>query len=284
MYKEVRGWQKHLDFILIDFLGLHFSFIIAYWFRWGITNPYRLTTYRDLAVFASLFYLMIVLVDNSYSGVLRRSLAREIYAVLRLNLLLLGSLLIYLFAVHTTVAYSRIQMSTFILVNTFVMLLLHSLRKHRMRKRAEASQEFQHLLLITADKAVHRRIHLLLQNSYTNLKLDGVVILGGGDMVLPVPILGETEEEALEYVRTHVVDEVLLDLIGGDNGALIEQLLNMGVTVHLSLDHLAGKCPNPNTTSRVTMNTPSWETKRLSTSIRAMRPASSFRIRSTVCR
>ena len=104
------------------------------------------------------------------------------------------------------------------------------------------------MLLVSGAGTIKKRIRQIQQNSYTNVKLVGVVPLGSEESVqeiYSVPVLGTRPEELLEYARTHIVDEVMVDLRQDEEKDLVDQLLNMGVTVHLCVDRLAGNCPNP---------------------------------------
>ena len=60
MYKEVvKGWVKHLDFMVLDILSLELSFLIAYIFRYKIRDGMiQSEIYRTLII-------MIMLVDIS---------------------------------------------------------------------------------------------------------------------------------------------------------------------------------------------------------------------------
>ena len=38
--KEIRGWLKHIDFIVLDIVMLQICFVLSYWIWMGIENPY----------------------------------------------------------------------------------------------------------------------------------------------------------------------------------------------------------------------------------------------------
>lgn len=51
MYKKsAEGWLKHWDFILLDIICLQIAFIIAYFIRQGIGNPYSDPLYSSEAI------------------------------------------------------------------------------------------------------------------------------------------------------------------------------------------------------------------------------------------
>ena len=38
--KEIRGWLKHIDFIVLDLVMLQVCFVLSYWLWLGFENPY----------------------------------------------------------------------------------------------------------------------------------------------------------------------------------------------------------------------------------------------------
>ena len=257
MYKLTnRSWQKHLDFLLLDFVILQISFFISYYLRLHRSNPYVDDSYREIIFVISVLFFAVIIWDNTYSGILRRNLAHEIIAVVRLNAFVFLLTLVYEYIVHNTSVYSRLQMGIFVLINTGLSLLGHVILKFVLRRRGKAEAGAQRLMLVTQDRNALKRIRQLQENSYTKLFLEGVIILSEAEDAisekvvgkmeeLSVPILGRTAYETFEYARTHVVDEVLIDASGPQAVELTDVFIEMGITVHLSIDHLAANCPNP---------------------------------------
>ena len=48
--KENSSWVKHADFTICDMLCLQLAFVLAYWIRNGIDQPYETELYRNVAV------------------------------------------------------------------------------------------------------------------------------------------------------------------------------------------------------------------------------------------
>ncbi len=257
MYKLAnRSWQKHIDFLVLDFIILQFSFVLSYYIRLHEKNPLENTIYREIIFVLAILFFAVVIWDNTYSGILRRNFTHEAIAVFRYNALLFVLTLVYQYIVHNTSDYSRLQMAIFIIINYFLSLLAHTLLKYYLRKRGKDIAGSQRLVLITRDKTIMRRIRQLKENSYAKVYLEGVILLLGEDDALSekvqeklkelnVPLIGYSLEDAYEYARTNVVDEVLIDVTGEAAAEMTEVFLEMGITVHLSIDHLAINCPNP---------------------------------------
>ena len=46
MYKKnLKGWFKHIDFVLIDMIMIQLAYVFAFWMRHGVRNPYRISIY-----------------------------------------------------------------------------------------------------------------------------------------------------------------------------------------------------------------------------------------------
>lgn len=69
--KENSSWVKHADFAICDMLCLQLAFVLAYWIRNGIGQPYETELYRNVAVVMFLIQLMVTFFNESFSGVLR---------------------------------------------------------------------------------------------------------------------------------------------------------------------------------------------------------------------
>lgn len=76
--KENSSWVKHADFAICDMLCLQLAFVLAYWIRNGIGQPYETELYRNVAVVMFLIQLMVTFFNESFSGVLRRGMLVEL--------------------------------------------------------------------------------------------------------------------------------------------------------------------------------------------------------------
>ena len=57
--KKSNGWFKHFDFIIIDLLCVQFSYVLAYFFRHGLTNLYEVELYRNMALMIEIADLIV---------------------------------------------------------------------------------------------------------------------------------------------------------------------------------------------------------------------------------
>ena len=87
--KKSRGWYKHKDFILIDLACLFMALILAYLIRNGsVRNLFTLGIYRNVMIFVILVDLFLIILFESYKGVLRRGRYQELRSVIRQMILI----------------------------------------------------------------------------------------------------------------------------------------------------------------------------------------------------
>ncbi|HCA21467.1 MAG TPA: hypothetical protein DEO87_03690, partial [Lachnospiraceae bacterium] len=127
---------KHIDFIIIDLLCIFSTLWLSY-FLWISSREQgdRGDDYRTIGLILVLAYLFIVFTRPAHSGILRRSILKELRQTLTLNAELLIILLIYLFVIHTTEDYSRVTFGLFAIFDTFAMLFMRSFWKAIIRNR-----------------------------------------------------------------------------------------------------------------------------------------------------
>lgn len=107
--KKSRGWYKHKDFILIDLACLFMALILAYLIRNGsVRNLFTLGIYRNVMIFVILVDLFLIILFESYKGVLRRGRYQELRSVIRQMILIELASGLYLFTVSGGHTFSRI--------------------------------------------------------------------------------------------------------------------------------------------------------------------------------
>ena len=109
MYKKnSNGWLKHIDFILLDLLCVQIAFILAYFLRHKLSNPYVVPVYRNMAIFIEFADIAIIFLFETYKNVLKRGYFVEFtYSVKQAVMLLLIASL-YLITEQDGEEYSRI--------------------------------------------------------------------------------------------------------------------------------------------------------------------------------
>lgn len=106
--KKSHGWYKHKDFILLDLLCIFLAFIFAYYIR---NHTYISITdngvYRNAMIFVLFADLVVIILFEIYTGVLRRGYYREFIQVLEQVILIELAAGLYLFTVDDGRTFSR---------------------------------------------------------------------------------------------------------------------------------------------------------------------------------
>ena len=174
--KRAGGWLKHLDFIVLDAVCLQAAFMLAYAVRMGPSSPYGDGEYRGIGLLLLLADMVIVLLSETFSGVLRRGRYEEFTAVLRHACLVEAVVIMYLFTAQKAVSYSR-----FIIYLTGVLYVCMAyfaryLWKALLLRRREAVAEQRSLLIVTESGLVDEVLESALARDYDRFRVTGIAI------------------------------------------------------------------------------------------------------------
>lgn len=245
MYKKKsKGWYKHKDFIFIDLLCVIVSFVLANWIRHGcIQNLYTDQIYRDTAIFLLLSDFCICIIFESYKGVLRRGYYLEFVAVVKQTIILelvVGS---YLFSVRYGHVFSRsvfYLLGCFYLAFTFLSRIMW--KRHLKTKMIERGEHS--LYIITTQNVAENVITKIKENNYDRYNINGLVIVDcdmTGQQISGIPVVSNLKNAA-SYICQQWVDEVLVHVKEDQEypRKLVDELLEMGMVVHMSLTRIEG--------------------------------------------
>lgn len=242
--RKSKGWYKHKDFIFIDLLCVAISFVLANWIRHGsILNLYVDQIYRNTAIFLLLSDLCICVIFESYKGVLRRGYYLEFVAVVKQMLLLELIAGLYLFSVKQGHAFSRsvlYLMGCFYLVFAFLTRIMWK----RYLKTGMTGTGEHSLYIITTQDIAEDVINKVKENNYNRYDINGLVVVDRdmtGQWINGIPVVSDLEN-ASTYICQQWVDEVLVNIEEDKEypQRFIDELLEMGMVVHLSLPRVEG--------------------------------------------
>jgi len=241
MYKKnEKTWLKHLDFTLIDLIIMQVSFVIAYMMRHGLVNPYKIPVYARLAAILVLLDLCVVFISECYSGVLKRNRYQELRATLLHVTVIFFGILAYMFVTKQSEIYSRQVLYSFWIVDIILEYFGRISLKRIVRKQVINNTGKNDLMVVVNKANAKECLEELTHTIYADYKVSGVCITDEN-------LIGQTIEGAevvasadtfMEYIRTHVVDEVFLFGSSPQSSEyLAEQLVEYGLTVHINLLH-----------------------------------------------
>ena len=242
--KRPKGWLKHLDFLILDILVLELSYLIAYWIRQQNWKLFQLEYYRNGALVLFGIQLFLAIATETYKNILKRSPVREFYLTIQNVLVLVGSLLFYLFFSKTAESYSRIVVLYFAIIAVFLLFTERVLWKQGiLARRARDGYHKKHLLLISDRSMAEAAVQKIKKNSLGEYKIIGISLVDDsvpvGTEIEGVPVV-TAFADTISYIRGIWLDEVLICLPEGKNAPeeILEKCAVMGITTHtaLSLD------------------------------------------------
>ncbi len=246
--RTTRSWLKHLDFIILDLISIAVSFLIAYGIRLGFPRLSQDVSYRNILIVIYFIHVLVAFFSHNYSEIVRRGYLNEAAAVFQQNLLVLICLAIYLVFTRQSEVYSRLVWVYFFLINFCLMLLLRCIRKYMVRRSLRSQEHRDELLVVTTKERAQSCLEGLSTDQYQPYHVVGLVLLDGGERswkVQDIPVVANLDS-VTEYVRTNVVDEVLIDTDwqSPEVEELANQLLDMGIVVHIGLERSFEDLPN----------------------------------------
>ena len=154
MYKEiVKGWIKHLDFMLIDILSLEISFLIAYAVRNNIEGGIFLPEiYRTLTVMIIIMNICVVFFSNSYESIIRRGYLVELKKVMIHCMWIVVGLIVWMFAIKQSREYSRIVILSMYPISVCIMTADRLIWKRILRIRIRENIDSRKIMVVTTDE------------------------------------------------------------------------------------------------------------------------------------
>ena len=242
MFKEiVKGWTKHIDFMILDILCLEISFLIAYGIRNGFGNIFSMPNmYENMFLALIVLDICVVFFFNSYQGIIRRGYLAEVRQVLIHNLWIVIGFIIGLFLLKQTGEYSRIIILTMYPVSVCIMLVARLGWKRVIRVERKRKKNLRNVFVITTSMRARDVIENLLV-PYRDYMLAGIAFYDKNVKPDHCEIGNVSvcagKDDVIEYIQNHIIDEVFIDLKDKDdeNVILMNLLVNMGLTVHMNL-------------------------------------------------
>lgn len=244
---EKRSWIKHIDFLINDVVCVELALIFAYVLKKGWENLFNAEDYRHIAVILIILPICIDFFIEPYSGILRRGWIKEFVRSFENVCLLMALLFGYMFVMKTADNYSRFIIGIFAIMAVCTVYIGRCLNKFLIRRRKEKGKLSNYLVLVCEQKDAKRVIDTLLINQYSPIKLSGVILAditknsqdyeSLPNTISKIPIVA-VQDDMMDYLRTHVVDNVLIHLRTQDVTELAKQLVIMGINVHVKINQV----------------------------------------------
>ena len=237
--KKSHGWYKHKDFILLDLICLFLAYIFAYYIRiHDYSNFISNETYRNALVFILGTNLIVIMVFEIYTGVLRRGYYRELNILVKQIIVVELAAGLYLFTVDSGRHFSR---AVLYLTGIIFGVLSYAARifwkKHLVHIMAERGEHS--LYIVTSSDIAESVVESVRKHNYNRYDINGIIITDGdmsGNEISGIPVVASVKN-ASAFICQHWVDEVLINVSEDYHypQKLYEELLEMGIVVHVNL-------------------------------------------------
>ena len=240
MYRrKPQGWLKHIDFLLLDVAALLLSFALACFARHGWEVLEVKQHYTGIFFVYLLVVMLLHIVNNTFSGIMRRGFYKEFIHTLRHVAMTEMAVIAYLFMTQQGEVYSRVVIGLAAVFYTLIAYSLRILWRRYLRKNARLMDPAA-LYIITTEALAPAAVKRLSTSAKGEYKLQGLCFLDRnamGTSVANVPVTAD-ETTVLDYLCDKWVDEVYISLPEGTPtpNDLIDRLTEMGIAVHLEID------------------------------------------------
>lgn len=237
--RSAQGFIKHLDFILLDLLCLHISFLLAFMARHGLRNPYADKVYSSVLVFLTLSCVLISIFFHTFKNVLKRGYYKEFIATVRQACLVVLMITFYLFAIKSGQNISRAVICLMGAGYTFFSYGTRLLWKSYLRKKLKEGIK-RSLIIVTTSGRAQADVLNIQEYSLDMFRIAGVIVVDEENPAASlegIPVMA-ANPETMEAVSGEWVDEALIDIQTGEAypEEIVNQLMEMGVVVHICLE------------------------------------------------
>lgn len=248
MGKGKTSWLKHWDFLLFDLLCVQVAFLAACALRHGFhIAPYLRPLYIRLDIILIVVDIVVALLNGSYKNILKRGFLKEFQAVLVHNSAILVILLLYIYITKQAFYFSRFVFIITWMLSIIFTYIVRFFWKRVIRKRIRKGVGLPYMLVVTYKDYAPSVLEKFRKRMYNNFNMAGLVILDEnmqGQKIGRQTVVCNVED-LTEYLRTHVVDEVLWSAeYNSSYQKIVKTMIYMGISVHIAMDYLSDELPN----------------------------------------
>lgn len=238
------SWIKHVDFIAINLLSLIVCFAVSFYFKFDTLSLLLTSTWQALILILCLINIVVTLVINPYSGILRRPYYMDAVQLFLLTLysFIIVAIFFYLFKVGAM--YSRVTLVTTFVSYYFLSFILLYIRKRlilsgriqlfNVRERMllavinlKGLQELQDSIKGSEIKEYEVAGYCFPRDDFENDNIDSVPVIKRADMV--------------DYVLNNHIDDVYISVTPEEfDASSYRALVENGVNVQLDIESLIG--------------------------------------------
>ncbi|MCR5216967.1 MAG: sugar transferase [Lachnospiraceae bacterium] len=184
-------------------------------------------------------YILVYLVVNFNRRISENGYLAELVTCAKISVsdAFLAILLIY-FTRRVDADFSRGLVGYFLVINTMLLYMCHLILRTSFNNFYDHGASARQLFLVCDYDNVAELVDSLLQKNRWDYKVRNIAIVDSDhrkEKILDIPIIAYTKEEILEYCKSNIVDEMLIVTANGSVSSIINEVISMGITVHVGL-------------------------------------------------
>lgn len=239
MYRKgSHSWIQHFDFLLVDLVCLHISYIIFFFAAVGHGNPYGKEGYPGVIFVVTFMDVLIMIFLDMLRDVQQRGYYKEFIATVKhIGLLSLFSVC-YMFLIQENDEYQRLIFVLLGISYFFLSYIVRCIWKKILNKKAIPFGN-RLMLIVTTQALLEDIINDIEDNVYGRYRIAGIAVIDRdmhGQKVRGIRIVAN-RSNLISYVSRNWVDEVFLNLPRDEEKPhkMVEMLGEMGIVTHLRL-------------------------------------------------
>ena len=242
-----KGWLRHLDFITVDMVSIELALAAAY----GIVSwqkGFNAFLYWHLFLLLPALYLVSSIMLDAYNGILQRGYLREAGALLKLDFIVFSITILICYFLKMLPDLPRSTLGIFVLIRLPLAYIMRFTHKFYLRRRYSKVKYARQIVVAATEGAAESMIQTITESAIRNYQFFGLVILDKsmvGEKIGNVTVSAD-RDGFVKYLKEQIVDEVFINLPddSAETLALTQQMLQMGITVHIFMENSYQKLPN----------------------------------------
>lgn len=238
---------KHQDFMIGDITALGLAQFLMVYVRQDMMAPLQYRYYIQLWLLLIIITLSIAFLTDCYGNILNRGYLKEMIAVSRQMAMTFAVEILCLFTFQLSGLFSRwVLFATFFLGILFMFVERVLIKKYLKQKFGKIKYA-RTIMVIATRKQAEILIKRLSAVGCSIFNIQGVAVTDcdmKGERIHGITV-NCSIDEVEEYVRSHIIDEVLLSMPDNPDreAELAKQFLSIDMVVHIYMEHLLQDIP-----------------------------------------
>ena len=242
-----KGWLRHLDFITVDLAATELALAGSYLIVSKLLH-FNAFIFWQLFLLLPAIYLVVSIMLDSYNGILQRGYLKEAGSLLKLDFVVFSITILLCYFLKMLPGLPRSIPGIFILLRLPLAYVLRFRHKFYLRKRYSKVKYARQIVVAATESAAESMIKTITESAIRNYQFFGLAILDRsmvGQKIGNVTVSAD-KDGFINYLKEQVVDEVFINLPddSAETLALTQQLLQMGITVHIFMENSYQQLPN----------------------------------------